>query len=66
MKDSMSWRVNWNGTIFGPLYSKEYTTNALSYDINGNNVIIDIVGSGVNDTCNHLIRIPTPVSMWTA
>lgn len=56
--------VNWNGTIFAPPFTKEYTTNALSFDLNGNDVVIDIVGSGVNDTCSHLIRIPVPKSDW--
>ena len=56
--------VNWNGTIFAPAFTKEYTTNALSYDLNGNDIIIDIVGSGTNDTCSRFIRIPVPESDW--
>ena len=37
----------------------EYTVNSLAYDTNGNNVIIDIPGSGVDDVCNRHIRIPS-------
>lgn len=51
--------VNWNISMFAPSYVKEYTTNTLAYDLNGNKAIIDINGNGVHDTCSRLIRIPT-------
>jgi tRNA nucleotidyltransferase/poly(A) polymerase len=56
--------VNWRGTIFGPAFGKEFTTNALSYDMNGNDVIIDIIGSGTMDTCKKNIVIPVHEDMW--
>ena len=56
--------VNWNTTIFGSTYSKEYTTNAMSYGLNGNDVIIDIIGVGVNDTCGKKISIPVEMDEW--
>jgi len=46
--------------IFGiPVYKLEYTVNALLYDVNTNDVIIDLTGTGVSDTCQRLIKIPS-------
>ncbi len=56
--------VNWQDSLYAPKFAKEYTANTLSYDVNGNGVIIDVTGTGVLDTCNRHIRIPT--SDWAA
>ena len=50
--------ANWNETFFGDGTSLEYTTNSISYFGYGLNIVIDITGNGVNDTCNKKIRIP--------
>ena len=54
----------WNKNFFGKHDDLEYTTNALAFDPNGNNVVIDLPGNGVQDTCNKKIRIPVPASQW--
>ena len=48
-----------NSTFYVPIYKLEYTVNAMAYDTNGNNVIIDLTGTGTRDACGHLIRIPS-------
>ena len=50
--------ANWNKTLFGDGTSLEYTTNSISYFRDGPNIVIDITGNGVYDTCNKKIRIP--------
>ena len=46
--------------FYTPLYKLEYTVNALLYDVNVNDVIIDLTGTGVSDACQWLIKIPSP------
>lgn len=53
----------WHHTFFENIYL-EYTTNSLAFDPNDNNVVIDLPGNGVQDTCNRKIRIPVPISQW--
>ena len=48
-----------NSTFYVPIYKLEYTVNAIAYDTNGNDVIIDLTGTGTHDACNKLIRIPS-------
>ena len=42
----------------------EYTTNALGYDSNENDVVIDVTSQGIADACNKKIRIPVPQNEW--
>ena len=49
--------TNWNGDGT----SLQYTTNSIVYFAN---VIIDITGHGVSDTCNKVIRIPAATEFW--
>ena len=49
---------NWDETFFGSGDKLEYTTNSIAYFADDLNIIIDITGQGVNDTCNKNIRIP--------
>ena len=54
-------------TFFGNLTNLEYTTNSLGYyddTVNNRGIVIDFPGSGVNDTCNKVIRIPVPRDQW--
>ena len=51
--------ANWNETFFGNGTALEYTTNSIAFIGEGLNIIIDLTGSGVSDTCNKFIRIPT-------
>ena len=51
--------ANWDETFFGNGTALEYTTNSIAYIGEGLNIIIDLTGSGVSDTCNKVIRIPT-------
>ena len=46
-------------TFYENISHLAYTTNSLAYDTNGNDVIIDLTGKGVNDTCQRIIRIPS-------
>lgn len=48
-----------NSTFYVPIYMLEYTVNAMAYDTNGNNVIIDLTGVGAVDACARHIRIPS-------
>ena len=51
--------ANWDKTFFGNGTALEYTTNSIAFIGEGLNITIDLTGSGVSDTCNKLIRIPT-------
>lgn len=48
-----------NSTFYVPIYKLEYTVNAMAYDTNGNDVIIDLTGVGAADACDRHIRIPS-------
>ena len=50
-------------TFYAPLSDLEYTANSLAYDTNGNDVIIDLPGNGVDDVCLKEIRIPNRARM---
>ena len=50
--------ANWDETFFGNGAALEYTTNSIAYIGEGLDIIIDLTGSGVSDTCNKFIRIP--------
>ena len=56
--------ANWNKTFFGNGTSLQYTTNSIAYFADKLNVVIDITGHGVSDTCNKLIRIPATADNW--
>lgn len=59
--------ANWDNTFFGTGIYLEYTTNSIAYYAYGVDVIIDITGHGIDDTCNKKIRIPVGISdrdMW--
>lgn len=56
--------ANWDSTFFDGLLNLEYTTNSLAYDSNFNKVVIDLTGTGVQDTCNKKIRIPVSSDKW--
>lgn len=45
--------------FFSPPSALEYTVNSLAYDTNGDDVIIDLPGTGVVDVCNRHVRIPS-------
>ena len=56
-----------NMTFYASLVNLEYTANSLAYGKNGEDLILDIPGSGVKDACNKIIRIPSDdnsVSSW--
>ena len=58
--------VNWDDTFFSDTFiTLEYTTNSIAYDSNYNNIVVDITGTGVVDTCDKRIRIPSPTNEWT-
>ncbi len=48
-----------DSTFYSPLNFLEYTVNSMAYDVNGNDVIIDLTGTGKTDVCNRKIRIPS-------
>ena len=48
----------WDETFFGDGTKLEYTTNSVSFFAGNLNIIIDITGNGVDDTCNKKIQIP--------
>ena len=49
-----------DATFFAPLSALEYTVNSLAYDLNSdNNIILDLPGTGVEDVCRKVIRIPS-------
>lgn len=58
-----------DSTFYVPLSYLEYTVNALTYDLNGNDAIIDLAGTGEVDACNKHIRIPSSdgsLASWKA
>lgn len=48
-----------NTTFYVPISKLEYSVNAMAYDTNGNDVIIDLTGTGAQDACRYHIRIPS-------
>ena len=54
----------WNETFFGDGTSLEYTTNSIAFFATGLNIVIDITGQGVSDTCNKKINIPVAADNW--
>ncbi|XP_062515810.1 uncharacterized protein LOC134191228 [Corticium candelabrum] len=55
----------WDLMIRGSITSFEYTANSLAYDMSGNNVVLDFTSTGVMDTCQKKIRIPSfTVNDW--
>ena len=46
-------------TFNSSLANLEYTVNSLAYSTNGDELIIDLSGSGVTDVCARKIRIPS-------
>ena len=50
--------ANWQETFFGYGKDLEYTTNSIAYFASGKDIVIDLTGTGVSDTCKKLIRIP--------
>lgn len=55
--------------LYGNVTDLEYTANAIAFDYNGNNLLYDLTGSGVEDVCNKSIRIPSDdnsnnISSW--
>ena len=63
--------ANWDKTFFWSDtrgICLEYTTNSLAYFANDLDIIIDLTGSGISDTCNKKIRIPVDNSdreLWS-
>ena len=55
---------NWVEMFFADQIYLEYTTNSLAYNPHGDNLVIDITGNGVVDTCNRDIRIPVEREKW--
>ena len=56
--------ANWEATFFGDGTDLEYTTNAMAYFADELNIVIDLTGQGVIDTCGKKIRIPVASDMW--
>ena len=56
--------ANWNKTFFGDGTNLQYTTNSIAYFADDFNIVIDITGQGVSDTCNKVIRIPVAADHW--
>lgn len=63
--------ANWDKTFF---WSEtrgiclEYTTNSMAYFANDLDIIIDLTGHGIEDTCNKKIRIPVDIDdreLWS-
>ena len=48
----------WKETFFGSGVALEYTTNSLAFFSGDLDIVIDITGHGINDTCYKKIRIP--------
>ena len=48
----------WDETFFGDGTKLEYTTNSVAYYAGEHNIILDITGNGVDDSCKKKIRIP--------
>lgn len=58
---------NWRGVFFVQTTSLlEYSATTLGYDVNINstNAVIDIMGFGVRDVCDRLIRISCTKILW--
>lgn len=58
-----------DSTFYVPITNLEYTVNSMAYDLNGNDVIIDLAGTGQVDACNKHIRIPSSdgsMKSWNA
>ena len=53
----------WSETFFGSGVALEYTTNSLAYFSGGLDIVIDLTGYGINDTCHKKIRIPVGEDM---
>ena len=49
-----------SSSFYMPLYKLEYAVNSLAYDTNGNDVVIDLAGKGVEDACDKPARIRIP------
>ena len=49
--------ANWDDTFFGDGSGLEYTIAYFAEEIN---IVIDITGRGISDTCSKTIRIPVP------
>ena len=56
--------ASWNKTFFGDGTNLQYTTNSIAYFADDFNIVIDITGQGVSDTCNMIIRIPVAADHW--
>jgi len=60
--------TNWAGSSFINPIAKEFTTNALSFDLNDalaiNWLVIDTIGSGVYDTCHKYIHLTVRPPDW--
>jgi hypothetical protein len=56
--------ANWNETFFGTGGALEYTTNAMAYFADGLDIVIDLTGNGIDDTCKKHIRIPVDAENW--
>ena len=56
--------ANWEETFFGDGTALEYTTNSIAYFSGGLNILIDLTGQGINDTCNKIIRITVANDAW--
>ena len=55
---------SWDITFFGDGTALEYTTNSISYFAGNLDIIIDLTGTGVDDTCGKVINIPVGKSKW--
>ena len=53
-------------TFYGSKNHLEYSPNALAFDYGGENVIIDLCGTAVEDACKQIIGIPVPAQDWDA
>ena len=55
---------SWNNTFFGDGISLQYTTNSIAYFSDKLNIVVDITGHGISDTCNKIIHIPVEAEYW--
>ena len=58
--------ANWDNNFYGDGTGLEYTTNSIGYFTNPatGQIIIDITGSGVDDTCDKKIGLPVVQDHW--
>lgn len=56
--------ANYQKNFFDDHSFLEYTANSLGFDSNANDVVIDVTGHGVSDTCDKVIRIPVHRRRW--